>query len=945
MKNFNTKQVKVFSKTWYRGGIIDKPPAPRIEGSQAYLISTQKPNERLFKCDYNKNQQWILMKEDEIMPLINNNNGFICEVLATYPKKIYFDIDCDDITKLKLEDVKQIIYKYFGENVKMAISGYENENKKSYHIILHELILKDLNDLDSMKKLILSMKKMECVCKEDDCICPCSFFDDRVYTKNRPMKCINQSKPEKPKQMIIEDNNEKNHFINSFFNGTEKTFNFKISETVPNQILPSNDIKELLNIKPLKLDKDFNPADLEDSKKLLMMLPNSNKISHSITWKVALFCENNGLSFETFWDWAKVKNNTEERKTKWISYWNKIVEQLDYKMSKKSFILLLSFWYPELKEVERTADLITKQFINTLTIPALEIDRIKKDHFLTKDKVCIFNIGMGGGKTTMTVDYLKTTDKSFVWITPRQALVMNTHQRFIDNKMTVVNYLNCGSSRPVKHKKINDASKLLLQCESLNYLDKTNQFEVLIIDEIETIIKNWDSETHDKNGDKNFDNFIALFRNCKKIILLDAFTTSTTLKFLEMLDIKDVITYSSKYKPSKKILNENFGYENTIEKIASDLFNRKKLYIFHAYKSSTKTHYSIEELKSVILEKCMEMKCDYTPKILVYHGDMDDAKKKTLYNVNEVWDKYDCILTTSSITVGVNYEGDNYDKVYLLISGCVNNVRDVIQTSMRIRKTKENIIEMFFFDRMEKMVLKYPHWYSSLENKYYKFLIDSSLNEKQSTFMDVFYKFCEMTNYDVGNVKKIVKKKLDKFENELFESKMLIAYDDIDAIDENVAKEIERDAVWKGEATQEDKFMLSKYYFDCHFYYMKEEEKAFIWNNRCRNYFDNQKDELIKKVLKDNKVEKLNQLNLNDLVISNDTSNYIKNNYASTIKNINQRIVKVINQLFGCIVINCVSKSKKSKATSYEFTDLFYELDEFTVKKKNQIIDYEFIED
>jgi hypothetical protein len=937
MFNFNAKPEKVFGKTWYRGGIIDKPPAPRIGGSQDYLISIQKSDERLFKSVVNDKNRWILLKEDEIMPLINDNNGFICEVLATYPKKLYFDIDGD--SNLLLSQVKEIIYKYFGDNVKMAISGYENENKHSYHIVLPEYILKDLNDLDSMKKMIINMKKLECTCKNENCICPSSYFDDKVYTKNRPMKCINQSKPEKPKQMIIEDDNEKNHFINSFFSGNEIAYNFKVSENIPNQITPSNDLKELLNIVPLQLDKNFNRADLDDSKKLLMMLPNSKEISHSISWKVALFCENNGLSFSDFWEWAKVKNNTEERKNKWIMYWNKIVEQLDYKMSKKSFIMLLSFWYPELLEVERTSDYITKKFIDTLTIPSIEIDRITKDHFMTNHKVCIFNIGMGGGKTTMTVDYLKDTEKSFIWVTPRQALVMNTHQRFIDNKMSVINYLDCGASRAIRHKKINSASKLLLQCESLNYLDNTNQFDVLIIDEIETIIKSWDSETHDKNGDKNFNNFVQLFKNCKKIILLDAFTTATTLQFLEMLDINGIVTYSSKYKPSKKILNENFGYEHTINKIANELDDGKKLYIFHAYKSSTKNHYSIEELKSVLLEKC-----ETKPRILVYHGDMSDEKKKTLYNVNEVWDKYDCILTTSSITVGVNYEGDNYDKVYLLISGCVNNVRDVIQTSMRIRKTKENIIEMFFFDRMEKSTLKYPHWYASLEDNLYKFLIDSSLNEKQSAFMDVFYKFCEMTNYDVGNVKKIVKFKLDKFENTLFESKMLIAYDDIPTIDDTIAKEIEREAVWVGKATQLDKFTLSRYYFDCHFYYMKDEERAFIWNNRCKNYFDNQKDDLVKKILKDNKVEKINQLHLNDLVISNDTSNYIKNNYASTIKNINQRIIKVLNQLFGCQIIEAVSKSKKSNATTYEFTDLFYELDEFTTKKQNNLQNIAFID-
>ena len=128
------------------------------------------------------------------------------------------------------------------------------------------------------------------------------------------------------------------------------------------------------------------------------------------------------------------------------------------------------------------------------------------------------------------------------------------------------------------------------------------------------------------------------------------------------------------------------------------MLNKKKLYVFYAYKTGNKKkRFSIEELKCKILEKCFENKIDYIPKILVYHGDTDDCKKKTLYDVNTEWDKYDCILTTSSITVGVNYEGYNYDKIYLMASGRVNNVRDVIQTSMRIRNPKESIIEMYFF--------------------------------------------------------------------------------------------------------------------------------------------------------------------------------------------------------------------------------------------------------
>jgi hypothetical protein len=173
---------------------------------------------------------------------------------------------------------------------------------------------------------------------------------------------------------------------------------------------------------------------------------------------------------------------------------------------------------------------------------------------------------------------------------------------------------------------------------------------------------------------------------------------------------------------------------------------------------------------------------------------------------------------------------------------------------------------------------------------------------------------------------------------------MLISYDDIPTISEEVAKEIEKEAVWVCRASQLDKFTLSKFYFDCHFYHMDNEDRAFIWDNRCRNFFDNYDCEIIKKIIKDNKIKHISELNLNDLVISNDTNNYIKNNYASTIKNINQRLIKVINLVLGCQVIESVSKSAKSKATKYEFTELYNALDEINEKYKNPFDNNAFLD-
>lgn len=911
-----------FGLKWYSGGcpytkykengdrIHCKCEEGKCQSPQNICIRMQTNEKKVIAAVIDNRHSWAVINEKDLISITKENNAFMCELLSQYPKKVYFDIDGNEPDKLTLDKVKEIINKYFPD-AKMAISGYESEKKKSYHIILYEYILEDSNDLLEMKKLVKLIKSNEC-----------KYFDCGVYEKNKQMKCINQSKPNENIQKIIEGKKEKNHFINSFFTGKEKKVKINLPEDMPQIEMKLNELPKLKE--PLKLDKSFTKDDLLDSKKLLKMAPNGQEFNHQYTWRVALFCFHNGLSFDDFWEWAKKKDNSDERKNKWIKYhWTTISRTDDFKMTKAGFIRLLSFFYPELIDVENPDDIRTKEFISSLDLNDEKIDRISQNHFNTKEKAVIFNIGMGGGKTTQTVDYLKKSDKKFIWIAPLQALVMNTYERFKQNKMDVLNYLDCGSGK-TKRININKADKLILEAESLNKIDDTKKYDVLVIDEMEKVLKNWDSETHITNHlDKNFENFKNLFINAKKIILLDAFTTTATTQFLEDLGINDYVIYGSNYKPPKKKLLENFGYENTIDKIAKELDLGKKLYVFHAYKSPAKNHHSIEGFKIKLLEKCKTK-----PKILIYHGDMDDKNKKTLYNVNEVWDQYDCILTTSSITVGVNYEGDNYDKIYLLISGCVNMARDIIQTSMRVRKTKEDIIEVFFFNRMDKVIYKKPEYYEKSNDPIYRNVIDNIALEKQANFMDVFYKFCKLANYDCSNIKKFIFNKSEKFINDTFESKMLIPYNKIDSIDEESAQCIERDSIYATNATQIDKFTLNKYYFDYKFFKLNEEDRAYVWDNRVSDYFKNIKDPLIDLIIKDNDVNSIHQLDFKNIQVSDETGDYILANYKilNKLKNQNQKIVKLINHVLKCEIIENVQETKKTKKTKYQISELGEEL-------------------
>ena len=89
------------------------------------------------------------------------------------------------------------------------------------------------DDLD-----LLELKKVVKTIKQYDC----PYFDWKVYTRNRMMKCVYQSKPNKPIQQIIENTNIKNHLITVFFNGNETQFKFTQTDQLPIVETKINDI-------------------------------------------------------------------------------------------------------------------------------------------------------------------------------------------------------------------------------------------------------------------------------------------------------------------------------------------------------------------------------------------------------------------------------------------------------------------------------------------------------------------------------------------------------------------------------------------------------------------------------------------------------------------------------------------------------------------------------
>ena len=241
-----------------------------------------------------------------LLPKLITNKGYY-EMIVTYPFKIYFDIDGKNKPSNYLDKILTKISEVF-KDADIAISGSETALKKSYHLVLNNYLINNINERNTLKRLANFLKETF-----DD------GFDDVVYREKGLMKMINQSKPddkriqriinfndgkieyvipltdsqiknektepktdvkqltteEKKIQQQIIRRNFKKHIITSFFNKNTKTIN-DISYHIPSE--PEPKPKTEPKPKPEQTEKTEINEDIKNESLIIQLL---NILDHS----------------------------------------------------------------------------------------------------------------------------------------------------------------------------------------------------------------------------------------------------------------------------------------------------------------------------------------------------------------------------------------------------------------------------------------------------------------------------------------------------------------------------------------------------------------------------------------------------------------------------------------------------------------------------------------
>jgi hypothetical protein len=666
-------------------------------------------------------------------------------------------------------------------------------------------------------------------------------FDTKVYTNNRNMKCVNQCKQGKAMnttQLCIPIDGVNigldQHLITAFVAGEPVSTipDFVSKVPVSMSVSPRSPTGKVIELEPvskvdgyldilslptrdyaqingLLLELDLSVTNLELVADVLPLLPMSQAFPHSYTHMVARFCFHNRLEFEVFHNWYTRKSESIENERKWRDHWASLDKFPT--VSLKSVLFVLQRYYPnimvkqEFQAFDVQCDTSKEDFV--------EVETLAQEHFELSTKAIVFHIGMGGGKTTQTLDYLyqkcsnfrlieerekdnlhKQRDPSdkpqnFVWITPNVALAQNTFGRleldkikhFVDEQghecWYEEKYHDTGiynRHRQKEHKKayiksIEHCRNLFICMHSFRYA-KGREFDIVVIDEIETFLKLWCYNDILK-GDVQYEcytSFKEILLKAKKIILLDAFVTNITLQFFRDLGIDfTIVRRKDELSFNKRSAVKYHHHKHLTVDIVKALKAGKKCIVFYPHCRGSKKIQGMGDFRETILKATEVVGSDgkvVRKKSIVYHSDVADEVRKTLSNVNEHWEKLDLVISNNVITVGVNFDSNHFDQCFMYVAK-FNQVRDVVQFSYRSRSLRDNRINFCFLSgafTQDDSLLDKQTQLMQLEE--FTNLREHVLIERSSPLQQTFQKFLLLAGYSIEpDEKELSKREMDEF--------------------------------------------------------------------------------------------------------------------------------------------------------------------------------------
>lgn len=754
-------------------------------------FSNNKPQAQAIKEMNNKNNQILVgrqtslksysygsyLNEKELFKYINpdpvdaeRNNNHLFEIIQEgKPRKHYFDIEFPLKPTIKPSVVLHTLYKEFNKLIKevCGIDNFITENniaisestgirktssglrEASFHIVVNsDYVFKNEDEQKSLMSYFADKIQYtnDSETRRHLIIDNNFIWDTLVYTKNRQMRLVNNSKFGQSRILKMVNHTKKEHLIGIYNFNEPMLMEFIDVNKVPkeHEVNKKTEDGKTKKIKiktgqtsqKLKVpDKNFKPPYIPDFDKskarhLLTLIPNKGEYYQPYyIWLII------GKSLYSIWHERGQKEEEKEQALKrweeWTTqdetkpydgeckkYWDTFKYEEQFGM--KTILRFVNKCEPSFSIKCEKNKSLSVLFNEQTTIDKFEQETTDTNYYVANIKQFadkgynVFSVKaiMGLGKSYAVRQFIKSMNF-------KRVIIISTRCSYAHNVFGELNEMFNNTFKLYNDKTINlsdDIDRLVIQIHSLHKIPENfKPYDCVVIDECESVLNDLTSPII-KERKKCYDRFEKLL-NSKYTLFMDAFITKRTLGLAEYQEStynKKALYIKNNYIPYKFETIRLDGYKQLFNKVAHSLLNGKKCYVFNTKKNGSSTcPDGANNLYKTLIKKFPDKK------ILLYTG--DTTNKKDLKEVNKVWDDVDCIITTSTITVGVNFTKKHFDELFCYATPLTCNQRDIIQGLFRARHINDN--KFYFacctekYNWFSKQILDYETFVKNFDKK------------------------------------------------------------------------------------------------------------------------------------------------------------------------------------------------------------------------------------
>jgi len=747
---------------------------------------------------------------EDFSQALGTNNAHFYEIIPEHiSPRFYMDIDGETDC---LDEVLDIVCSGFQEEFGIAVTkddfgistangisdfgGKKNIMKYSAHIVCykHEIVFK------SKKDILYFLTKYHH-----------PAVDTAVYSKNQSFKTIYQSKYGSDRIQTPLSGGYCEHLVTYHTDLPKKLLSCKrvvkdIDTRHKNQALLIHQIGVKCPENPAFPKDTFDKHSVRD---LLELLPNSGEYEQPYkTWFCVLcICKNENEPVDTFLNWSRQYRGHNDDDVL------KKFHETEYKSDGYTIKMLQNL-------VSKVNPMVFKnyddKFVHQICYPTLDFEQ-HKIHYEMFDARYLPNLSKYFGpfyKHVVVKSYLGT-GKS----TQNNAIIkeLNPETILVVSPRILFSYSIVGNIRKVCpdmriYRELDKAERpkypyMACQVESLHTIG--SRYDLVIIDESESVLNQFSSETNEKHFKDNVRQFDTIIKNARYVVWSDAFVTDRTLATVHhFADDKPFMYVHNTWKPT----------------------NRKRVYVGNDWTCLSKyIKYNLSNARTVTISSntalVQDLK-DSLPNIFALYAGCDDEIKYKLTDPDKAVEGKQHVAHTNALNVGTDIQVKfDYRCVYLGANSAV--VRDLFQAMERVRNfTKEETFYSLYpryhgkkatdvFDRTRiDAILMKKNGHDTLFETYPWIRKVCVMNiQEQNVSAKCFSKVCEEYFHNCGYVKANIQKNNETdHELAMFDTDRDGEFDEIPDVDLETYSAYYLN-IQCGRASEAEKQMVLKYHF------------------------------------------------------------------------------------------------------------------------------------